>query len=194
MPTYHTPELNASKSCSQGYLSPRPLPSNHLSIYLQNAIPLWNNLHTVVFAPLQYHDELFSTVTPFLQGCHSLHCLVLNASCTQEAQIAGLIEIQKLEDLTILNPTRAILQRLPQWLRGLSDTLEEFHLKVRVITITVHSTIFDRKTPRTTVDLSHQASSIPLYLSSNGFMPSVWVYRTRSQMMTSLASSTHFRI
>jgi len=61
---------------------------------------------------------------PYLQE------LAVNASCTNENNAPILAQISGLSKLSIYSPTRAILDLLPGWLRRLSDSLTELHLKV----------------------------------------------------------------
>ncbi|KAF8797659.1 hypothetical protein BYT27DRAFT_6926094 [Phlegmacium glaucopus] len=53
----------------------------------------------------------------------------MNASCTGDAKAPALVELCGLKKLTLYSPGRAILQLLPDWLRSLSGTLQELHLK-----------------------------------------------------------------
>jgi len=62
--------------------------------------------------------------TPYLQE------IAVNASCTNENNAPILAQISGLSKLSIYSPTRAILDLLPGWLRRLSDSLRELHLKV----------------------------------------------------------------
>lgn len=74
-----------------------------------------------------------------LPTCAFLRDLTVNASCTDEIRAPILTRIESLEKLTIYNPSRAVLELLPEWLRRLSGTLLGFHLKVRD---TVHASVF----------------------------------------------------
>jgi hypothetical protein len=114
-----------------GYVSARPPPRNTLSELLANAIKSFVNLHSVQFTPITYHEDLFAPSLPLLQSTHPLTNLTVNASCSNEARAPTLVQITGLHSLTLLNPGRAILQLLPEWLERLSSTLRELHLKVR---------------------------------------------------------------
>lgn len=69
------------------------------------------------------HCRVTSHDTPNLQE------LAVNASCTDEINAPILAQISGLSILSIYSPTRAILDLLPDWLRRLSDSLTELHLK-----------------------------------------------------------------
>ncbi|KAF8182927.1 hypothetical protein BJ912DRAFT_977178, partial [Pholiota molesta] len=112
-----------------GYVSARPPPRNTLSELLATAIKSFVNLHSVQFTPVTYHEELFAPSLPLLQSTHPLTNLTVNASCSNEARAPTLVQITGLHSLTLLNPGRAILQLLPEWLERLSSTLRELHLK-----------------------------------------------------------------
>ncbi|KAI0920231.1 hypothetical protein AcV5_010030 [Taiwanofungus camphoratus] len=112
-----------------GYLSSRPHSLNSFSSSLRDAIQLWPNITTVVFAPKHYYEDLFTTVLQHLPTCAFLRDLTVNASCTDEIRAPILTRIEGLEKLTIYNPSRAVLELLPEWLRRLSGTLLGFHLR-----------------------------------------------------------------
>lgn len=114
-----------------GYVLARPPPRNTLSKLLATAIKSFVNLHSVQFTPITYHEDLFVPSLPLLQPTHTLTNLTVNASCSDEARAPTLVQITGLHSLTLLNPGRAILQLLPEWLERLSSTLRELHLKVR---------------------------------------------------------------
>ncbi|KAI0364045.1 hypothetical protein BV20DRAFT_1039616 [Pilatotrama ljubarskyi] len=111
-----------------GYLSPRPPPLNKLSEYLRAAMECWPNLQTVVFTPKQFHEDVFTDTLPLLLGLRYLRSLAVNASCTDEKHSSVLVQLRGLECLTIEAPTRAILQRLPDWLGHLESTLRTIRM------------------------------------------------------------------
>ena len=82
------------------------------------------------FTPQTYHEDLFRESLIALRELGSLTEIAVNASCTDDANAPALVELCGLKKLTVDNPTRAILQLLPDWLRRLSGTLQELHLKV----------------------------------------------------------------
>ncbi|XP_006455885.1 hypothetical protein AGABI2DRAFT_210518 [Agaricus bisporus var. bisporus H97] len=108
------------------YLSCRPPPANYLSEIILDAITQFKNLRVAIFTPITFHEDVFTDavdIPPILQE------LVVNTSCTDEVRAPLLIQITGLSKLSIHSPTRAILQLLSDWLRRLSDTLTELHLK-----------------------------------------------------------------
>ncbi|KAI0632678.1 hypothetical protein C8Q77DRAFT_1058376 [Trametes polyzona] len=111
-----------------GFVSTRPAPLNKLPGYLMGALECWVNLHTVVFAPRQYHEDLFTDILPLLPRLQRLRSISVNPSCADEKHAAALVQLRRLESLTIHSPTRAILQFLPDWLKELEPTLREFRL------------------------------------------------------------------
>lgn len=56
--------------------------------------------------------------------------LTVNSSCTDEVRAPILVQINELQKLTLRDPSRAILQILPDWLGRLSKSLTELHLRV----------------------------------------------------------------
>ena len=113
-----------------GYISPRAPPRNTLPVKLVEAIKSFINLRSVQFTPQTYHEDLFRDSLIALRDLRSLTEIAVNASCTDDAKAPALAEICGLKKLTLHNPSRAILQLLPDWLRRLSGTLQELHLKV----------------------------------------------------------------
>ena len=97
---------------------------------LVEAIKLFINLRSVQFTPQTYHEDLFRESLIALRDLRSLTEIAVNASCTDDAKAPALVELCGLKKLTLDNPNRAILQLLPEWLRRLSGTLQELHLKV----------------------------------------------------------------
>lgn len=82
------------------------------------------------FTPQTYHADLFEKSLIILRDLRSLTEIAVNSSCTDDAKAPLLVELCGLKKLTLYNPGRAILQLLPDWLRRLSSTLQELHLKV----------------------------------------------------------------
>ncbi|KAH9886922.1 hypothetical protein C8Q73DRAFT_748707 [Cubamyces lactineus] len=111
-----------------GYLSTRPPPLNKFHAQLRGAIECWPNLHTVVLAPRQYHESVFAEILPLLPRLALLRSITVNAACCDEKHAPLLVELRDLEVLTIESPTRAILQRLPDWLGELSRSLRVLRL------------------------------------------------------------------
>ncbi|KAI9061905.1 hypothetical protein FKP32DRAFT_1575048 [Trametes sanguinea] len=111
-----------------GYLSGRPPPVNTFPAQLKSAVECWQNLQIIVFAPKQYPDHLFTDTLPLLSQLPLLQSLAVNGTCTDEQHSIKLVHIIQLESLTIESPTRAILQRLPEWLEQLAGTLRALRL------------------------------------------------------------------
>ncbi|KAF9444948.1 hypothetical protein P691DRAFT_735742 [Macrolepiota fuliginosa MF-IS2] len=116
-----------------GYLPPQPPSNSTLSTTILNAITTFENLRVAILTPATCHEDVF---TPSLQHFASLapihpHLreLEVNTSCTSEERAPTLVRIAGLSKLSIHSPTRAILELLPEWLRKLSDSLTELHLK-----------------------------------------------------------------
>lgn len=112
-----------------GYLPPRPASLGTFATHLPTAIRLWRNLNTIVLAPKQYHKDVFIGVFPLLRSCAFLRSLTINASCITDDYAPVVATVEDLECLSILNPTRAILQLLPDWLGILSRTLRRLSLR-----------------------------------------------------------------
>jgi hypothetical protein len=115
---------------SLGFISARPSSRNALGLTLVNAIQTFKNLRTIKFTPQTYHDDLLTESVNTLHRLSSLQELSVNTSCMDETKSHLLCEISGLKHLTLYNPSRAVLQVLPDWLAKLSHTLSELHLKV----------------------------------------------------------------
>lgn len=120
----HVLELEIS-----GFISARPSSRNALGSTLVNAIQTFKNLRTIKFTPQTYHDDLLTESLNALHQLSSLQELSVNTSCMDETKSHLLCEISGLKHLTLYNPSRAVLQVLPDWLAKLSHTLSELHLK-----------------------------------------------------------------
>lgn len=126
-----------------------------LSSVILDAIKAFRNLRVAIFTAMPFHPNTFTrilwhlvTLNTQISSNHSSetpHCrvishdtpnlqeLAVNASCTDEINAPILAQISGLSILSIYSPTRAILDLLPDWLRRLSDSLTELHLKVRTL-------------------------------------------------------------
>jgi hypothetical protein len=113
-----------------GFISPRPPPRNTLPEAIGNAIVKFVNLTHVIFVPVTFHENLFAQTLPILPDLRSLTDLTVNQSCMGDGLVQKLVGVNGLKKLTLFNPGRAILELLPNWLRRLSPTLTELHLKV----------------------------------------------------------------
>ena len=91
--------------------------------------------------PMQAPEALFVESLHLLRNSPDLQTLKVNAACTDGASAPVLSEIVGLGSLTLINPSRAILDLLPNWLSRLSDTLRELHL---LVSMSVHRPIYPR--------------------------------------------------
>lgn len=128
-----------------GFLPPLNSPLyEKLSAIIVNAISVFTNLRTSILTPATF-EGIFTGILKQLtersdkridNGSHvpstppPLRELVVNPSCTDAVRAPILYQLTGLSKLTILSPTRAVLELLPDWLRRLSDTLTELHLRV----------------------------------------------------------------
>jgi hypothetical protein len=99
-------------------------------VKLVESIKSFTNLRSVQFTPQTYHEDLFRESLIALRDLRSLTEIAVNGSCADDAKASLLVELCGLKKLTLDNPSRAILQLLPDWLQRLSGTLQELHLKV----------------------------------------------------------------
>ncbi|EIN05711.1 hypothetical protein PUNSTDRAFT_137203 [Punctularia strigosozonata HHB-11173 SS5] len=111
-----------------GNLQTRPPPFYELERVLSDAFPLFVNLEEVFFLPSAFHVDVFCGALVTLPNMRNLRRLSVNSSCTKETYVASLVKITGLHYLTIQDPSRAVLQELPEWLRSMQGTLTELHL------------------------------------------------------------------
>ncbi|KAJ3559671.1 hypothetical protein NM688_g201 [Phlebia brevispora] len=102
----HVTELQVT-----GFLVQRPASQNNFSDVLCDSLHKWKNLQTVTLAPKQYHPDVFYQRALCAEKLHALTAFS-----------------QGLTSVTLLNPTRVILQDLPEWLSRLEPTLTELHM------------------------------------------------------------------
>ncbi|PFH50358.1 hypothetical protein AMATHDRAFT_145250 [Amanita thiersii Skay4041] len=112
-----------------GFLSTRPPPFNTFSTTLLNAVKSFSSLRVVKLTPSTYHEDVFTQTLQILNRVTTLEELTVNASCTDNIRAPLVVQIQGLTRLEIYDPTRAMLQILPEWLDRLSKTLTALHLK-----------------------------------------------------------------
>ncbi|TFK37578.1 hypothetical protein BDQ12DRAFT_736111 [Crucibulum laeve] len=112
-----------------GFLSSRPPPRNTLPVTLTNSIRAFVNLNRIELTPIIYHEDTFTETLGVLKEAKSLHELAVNACCMDDLRAPLLAKIDGIEKLTLHDPTRAILQLLPDWLERLSNKIMELHLK-----------------------------------------------------------------
>lgn len=144
--------LDFCRGAGTGYLPCQPSPNDILSTTILNAIKAFRNLRVAIFMAIAFHPNTFTRILQSLvtlntqislnsssetspcrlarHGLPYLRELAVNASCTNENNAPILAQISGLSKLSIYSPTRAILDLLPGWLRRLSDSLKELHLKV----------------------------------------------------------------
>ena len=96
------------------------------------AIQAYKNLISLEISPKIYHPDIFLEILPSVALKTTLQELVVNSACATESSASMLVRIGHghLENLSLLDPTRAILNELPGWLGHLSSTLVGLHLKV----------------------------------------------------------------
>ena len=116
---------------SEGFLSPRPPPRNTTGTRILHAVQSYHNLNAVEISPTTFPEGIFAEILHALKTCSSLRCLTANSTYTDEAGSSAMVMIDGLRCLTIIDPTRAILNLLPDWLSRLSESLTELHLRVR---------------------------------------------------------------
>lgn len=67
--------------------------------------------------------------SPATQPLPFLRSLELNQSCTNTtSKVSSLLRLTTLSELSLVNPTRVLLQSLPEWLEALKPNLKELHL------------------------------------------------------------------
>lgn len=108
----------------------RRAPINPLVNCLIAAIPVWRNLVAMTIDPMQAPEDLFVEPLRLLQDSPDLQILKVNTACTDRLSTPVLSKIVGLRSLTVIDPNRAILDSLPDWLSQLSGTLRELHLLV----------------------------------------------------------------
>ncbi|KAF5347298.1 hypothetical protein D9756_009891 [Leucocoprinus leucothites] len=142
-----------------GYLPSRASPNDTLSKTILNATATFQNIRVAIFTPTTFLPDTLLPILSYLAQPSSIQTsfeeqlsekpsrqitehdtqspnlreLVVNTSCTDGNNAPILTQITGLSELSIHSPTRAILDLLPDWLRRLSDSLIELHLKVRFV-------------------------------------------------------------
>ncbi|CAL1696514.1 unnamed protein product [Somion occarium] len=119
-----------------GYLEDRPPPINTFPDLLCHALGQWTNLRSFTFAPLEYPDVLITQTLDSLPLCDSLRSLTVGSPCCSEDAAPLLVQVESLESLTIENPSRAILNIMPDWLNRLSGTLTTLRFRENCGSIT----------------------------------------------------------
>ncbi|KAI0687453.1 hypothetical protein BC835DRAFT_403929 [Cytidiella melzeri] len=105
-------------------------PYDEFADVLESAVQSWPNLQSVTFmAPATSYSEVFTKFLAMLPNLTHLRHLELNSGCCSETQSSVLAQLRGLERLVIEDPTRAILNVLPDWLSFLRGTLRGLHLK-----------------------------------------------------------------
>lgn len=109
-------------------------PRNQFGAILESAIREWPNLRFVTFAPTECHKEVFTGSLVALATLRHLQHLTIDWNCCNEAsQCASLGELRGLQSLIVIDPTRALLNMLPDWLSQLKGTLTRFSMQVCVM-------------------------------------------------------------
>ncbi|KAF8637140.1 hypothetical protein AX17_003044 [Amanita inopinata Kibby_2008] len=112
-----------------GFLSPRPPPLNSLPTTLSNAVQNFHKLRAITLTPALYHEDVFTQTLHALKNISTLTDLTVNSSCIDAPRAPLIVQIHGLDRLEMRDPTRAILDALPEWLDRLSGTLKGLHLK-----------------------------------------------------------------
>ncbi|KAF9526215.1 hypothetical protein CPB83DRAFT_940082 [Crepidotus variabilis] len=112
-----------------GSTSTRAPPRNTLPANITKALETFVNLRSVQFTPSTWNNQLFTTALPILPTLLFLDDLEVNASCLDEPNALSLSFISGLRRLSIWNPSRAILQLLPDRLDRLSVSLVDLALE-----------------------------------------------------------------
>ena len=86
----------------------------------------------ITIDPMQAPEGLFVEPLRLLQISPELRTLKVNTACTAGISAPVLSKIVGLQSLAVIDPNRAILDLLPDWLSRLSGTLCELHLLVSV--------------------------------------------------------------
>ena len=89
--------------------------------------------------PIQAPQELFVKSLRLLRNSPELRVLKVSAACTDKVSSAVLTEIVGLGSLAVIDPNRAILNLLPDWLSRLSGSLYELHL---LVSLSLHRRIY----------------------------------------------------
>ena len=97
------------------------------------------NLVAMTIDPMQAPQDLFVESLRLLRGSPELRVLKVNTACTDGVSAPVLSEIVGLGSLTVIDPNRAILDLLPDWLSRLSGTLCELHL---LVSLSLHRRIY----------------------------------------------------
>lgn len=111
------------------YLRRTP-PGNALSTALSEALKRFTNLSSVFFTPVSFRCYVFTDLLRILTVSPVLRNITVNTSCMGDDREEWLSQLTGLNSLTLYDPTRAILQLLPDWLGRLSSTIQSLHLKV----------------------------------------------------------------
>ncbi|KAI0684576.1 hypothetical protein BC835DRAFT_1389261 [Cytidiella melzeri] len=97
---------------------------------LESAVRSWPNLQSVTFmAAATSYSGVFTKSLAMLPNLTYLRHLELNSGSCSETQSSVLALLGGLERLVIEDPTRAILNVLPDWLSVLRGTFKGLHLK-----------------------------------------------------------------
>jgi len=164
----------------KGTMMTRHPPKNCFPEALQNAIKTWTNLCSIRFTTMESYDKLFTEPLRLLRDISSLHTVHLGGTWLDEERVPILVELERLKNVSIVSPSRAMLSSLPGWLRKLEENLIQLHLLVstRYQWITcLTSTI----TSRMTVVPSPRASFAHSYLIYKTSAHSAWVYLIQLQ-------------
>lgn len=95
----------------------------------------------ITIDPIQTTEDLFVEPLRLLQNSPELRTLKVGAACTAGISAPVLSKIIGLRSLALVDPNRAILDLLPDWLSRLSGTLRKLYL---LVSVSLHRRIHPR--------------------------------------------------
>jgi hypothetical protein len=102
-----------------------------LDLTLSEALRSYTHITFVTLKPYHNSPDSFTDILRVLKDRQSLLRLNVNELCMDEHSAPVLANIDGLHQLGLSNPTRAILNLLPEWLNRLSKSLVALHLTVK---------------------------------------------------------------
>ncbi|KAJ7065036.1 hypothetical protein C8F01DRAFT_1129199, partial [Mycena amicta] len=111
----------------KGFLFPNVVSTLPISETLLAAVKAFKNLKALEILPDIYPDDFFTEIIHQGLDLPLLTTLRVNSSCMSEGDSAILARFDRLRILELRNPTRAILNILPEWLAKMGG-LNELHL------------------------------------------------------------------
>ncbi|THV03494.1 hypothetical protein K435DRAFT_962380 [Dendrothele bispora CBS 962.96] len=111
-----------------GVMSERHPPKNQFPEALLNAVKSFVNLSSVTFTTKGGYIETFTEPLRLLPELSSLDAVNVGGDWLDEKRAHLLTELKRLRKVSIISPSRAMLDLLPGWLKELKDDLMELHL------------------------------------------------------------------